>query len=95
MYARVTTGHIPPDRTDEAIRFLQDDVRQKLVRDPGFKGSMFLIDRQSGKAMTIGLRESEAFRSTTAAWAATTEELGSRLESRTEGEVVVAVTPER
>ena len=60
MYARVTTGQIPPDQIGDEVRRVPDDVRQSLAREPGFKGSMLLVDRQSGKVMTIGLWESEA-----------------------------------
>ena len=60
MYARVTTGQLPPDRIGEIARAMPDEARQALAREPGFKGSMFLVDRQSGKVMTIGLWESEA-----------------------------------
>ena len=60
MYARVTTGQLPPDRIGEIARAMPDEARQALAREPGFKGSMFLVDRQSGKVMTIGLWESDA-----------------------------------
>ncbi len=60
MYARVTTGQLPPDRMGEIARAMPDEARQALAREPGFKGSMLLVDRQSGKVMTIGLWESEA-----------------------------------
>ena len=60
MYARVTTVQLPPDRTDTSRPAMPDDVRQALAREPGFLGTFFLLDRQSGKAMTIGLWESEA-----------------------------------
>ncbi len=60
MYARVTTGHVPPERIGEVARGIPDDARQSLAREPGFKGSVLLVDRQSGKVMTIGLWESAA-----------------------------------
>ena len=60
MYARITTGHVSPERLGEVAGAIPDDVRQALAREPGFKGSMLLVDRQSGKVMTIGLWESEA-----------------------------------
>ena len=60
MYARITTGQVPPERIGEVAGAIPDDVRQSLAREPGFKGSMTLVDRQSGTVMTIGLWESEA-----------------------------------
>ncbi len=60
MYARVTTVQLTPDQLDTSRRAMPDDLRQSLAREPGFKGSMTLVDRQSGKVMTIGLWESEA-----------------------------------
>jgi heme-degrading monooxygenase HmoA len=59
MYARVTTVQLTPDQIDRSRPAMPDDVRQALAREPGFLGTMFLLDRQSGKAMTIGLWESE------------------------------------
>ena len=60
MYARVTIGQLPPERIGEIARAMPDEARQALAQEPGFKGSMFLVDRQSGKVMTIGLWESES-----------------------------------
>ena len=59
MYARVTSIHLTPDQIDTSGRGMPDDVRQALAREPGFKGAFFLLDRQRGKAMTLGLWESE------------------------------------
>jgi heme-degrading monooxygenase HmoA len=60
MYARITTGQVPAERIGEVAGAIPDDVRQSLAREPGFKGSLTLVDRQSGKVITIGLWESEA-----------------------------------
>ena len=59
MYARITSIQLTPDQIDTSPRAMPDEMRQALAREPGFLGSMTLIDRQSGKAMTIGLWESE------------------------------------
>ena len=59
MYARVTSIQLTPDQIDTSRRAMPDEMRQALAREPGFLGSMTLLDRQSGKAMTIGLWESE------------------------------------
>ena len=67
MYARITSIQLPLDQIDMSRRAMPDNIRQALAREPGFLGSMTLIDRQSGKAMTIGLWESEAAVQTSAA----------------------------
>ena len=59
MYARVTSIQLTPDQIDTSRPAMPDEMRQALAREPGFLGSMTLLDRQSGKAMTIGLWESE------------------------------------
>ena len=60
MYARVTTVQLPLHRADTARGAMPDEMRQALAREAGFLGATTLIDRQGGKAMTIGLWESEA-----------------------------------
>jgi hypothetical protein len=60
MYARVTTIQLTPDQINTPRPAVPDEMRQALAREPGFLGSMTLLDRQSGKAMTIGLWENEA-----------------------------------
>jgi hypothetical protein len=62
MFARVTTGQRSPERGDEP-RSPSDEVQAALARlaeEPGFKGTMFFLDRQTGKSLTIGLWETEA-----------------------------------
>jgi hypothetical protein len=65
MYARVTTLEGPPERMDDATRFVQEQVLPLLQQLDGFKGFIALGDRQSGKLLGVALWESEeAFRAT-------------------------------
>ena len=58
MHARVFTFQTRPNRTDDVAALLRDAATQ--LRDlGGFHEGMLLIDRQSGKGMTITLWENE------------------------------------
>jgi heme-degrading monooxygenase HmoA len=59
MYARVTTLEGPPERMDDATRFVQEQVLPLLQQLDGFKGFIALGDRQSGKLLGVALWESE------------------------------------
>ncbi len=59
MYARVTTVEAPPDRMDDATRFVQEQVLPQLQQLDGFKGIIALGDRQSGKVLGVAFWESE------------------------------------
>lgn len=63
MFARVSTYDGSPDKVEEGIQTVHEIFIQQ---EPGFKGAYFLVDRKSGRAMTITLWESEeAVRDTT------------------------------
>ncbi len=57
-YARVSTYEFPADRVAEAGPAFQDGVRN-LQGIEGITEALFLLDRSSGKAMTITIWESE------------------------------------
>ncbi len=59
MYARVTTLEGPPDRIDDGIRHVREQVLPQLQQLDGFKGFIALGDRQSGKLLGVALWESE------------------------------------
>jgi heme-degrading monooxygenase HmoA len=59
MYARVTTLESPPDRMDDATRFVQEQVIPQLRQLDGFKGIIALDDRQSGKLLGVAFWDSE------------------------------------
>ncbi len=63
MYARVTTLEGPPERIDEALRHVQEQVIPQLQQQDGYKGFIALGDRHSGKLRGLVLWENEeAFR---------------------------------
>ena len=59
MHARVTTLEVPPERTDDATRYLREEVLPQLGRMEGFKGFVGLVSRQSGKQLGVAFWESE------------------------------------
>ncbi len=59
MYARVISGKGDPDRLAKVVREQILPAAQKIE---GFKGLLYLADRQSGDGFTIALWESEAAR---------------------------------
>lgn len=56
MFARVSTYRGAPDRVENGIRQVEQTPIQEL---PDFKGAYLLVNRESGKAMTITLWESQ------------------------------------
>ncbi|MFQ6023328.1 MAG: hypothetical protein ACE5NW_11450 [Acidiferrobacterales bacterium] len=60
MYARVTTTQIKLDKLDEAQNMINDYLEPLLKDVTGFKNALWLIDRKTGKALTISVYETEA-----------------------------------
>jgi hypothetical protein len=50
-----------PQLIDDGLRYLREEILPTGKDDPGFKGLIALGDRNSGKALSITLWESEAF----------------------------------
>ena len=59
MFARVATYQGPPELIDEGIRIGKKQVLPQARQLDGFRGVYFLVDRHSGKHLTITLWESE------------------------------------
>ncbi len=59
MHARMTTLEGSPDRMDEGVRDIREDVLPQLQQHDGFKGFLALGDRRSGKLVGITFWESE------------------------------------
>jgi heme-degrading monooxygenase HmoA len=59
VYARVNILEGPPERMDDALRYFQENVLPNLQQMDGFKGTIALGDRQSGKTLGITFWESE------------------------------------
>lgn len=60
MYAIVNTRQIPSGQMDEVIRVARDQVAPIIREQRGFKGTLMLVDRNTGKLITIALWETEA-----------------------------------
>ena len=89
MYARITMLQGQPGKLDEGIRFFQDgDTQLRQVK--GYKGAWLFVDRQSNKAVTVSLWESEAD-STAYANSPLRQEVVSRLASLIVGEPTIGV----
>jgi heme-degrading monooxygenase HmoA len=59
MYARVSTIQSAADKIDEGIARLRETTVPAVKQIEGCKGIFSLIDRQTGKGITVTLWESE------------------------------------
>ncbi|HLW15967.1 MAG TPA: hypothetical protein VKV69_01215 [Actinomycetota bacterium] len=59
MYARLTTVQGKPEKIDDAIRVIENDVIPGSKVLPGFKNGYWLADRKSGKLLGLTMFESE------------------------------------
>ena len=59
MHARVTTLEVPPDRIDDAMRNVREQVLPQLSQMEGFKGFVALASSQSGRVQGVAFWESE------------------------------------
>ena len=60
MYARVVTGQYQSGKIDEGLQIFLNSILPAAKQQSGYKGGMALVDRTTGKAITIGLRETAA-----------------------------------
>jgi heme-degrading monooxygenase HmoA len=59
VFARVSTFRVPPNQVEEAIHYIRDQVLPGAQQMEGFEGPFLLFERDSGKALMVGLWESE------------------------------------
>ena len=59
MYARTTTVHADPQRIDEGIRYVRDEVMPTVQGMPGCMGLSMLCDRDSGRCIVTTSWDSE------------------------------------
>ena len=59
-YVRMTTLQADPSKVEEGIRFAHEQVLATMREQPGFEGMQLLIDRTSGKVISLNQWESEA-----------------------------------
>lgn len=60
MYARVTLAQLQPDKGNELLQFLRDNVVPAAQTQQGFKGLLLLTDENTNKGIAIALWETEA-----------------------------------
>jgi heme-degrading monooxygenase HmoA len=60
MHARVTGTQILPGKIDEAIGIYRDSVVPAAKEQKGFKGAYQLVDRSTGKSLSISLWDTDA-----------------------------------
>jgi heme-degrading monooxygenase HmoA len=60
MHARVTRFEDAPDKIDAGIVYIKDQVAPNAKQQRGFKKGYWLVDRATGKGLSITLWESEA-----------------------------------
>ncbi len=59
VFARVSTFRGDPGHIDQAINYIRDMLLPSVRPDEGLEGFYHLLERQSGKAISITLWESE------------------------------------
>ena len=59
-YVRMTTFQADPSKLEEGIRFGREQALATLRQQPGFEGTRVLVDRTSGKTISVTLWASEA-----------------------------------
>jgi heme-degrading monooxygenase HmoA len=60
MYARAVNIQFQPGKVDEASRIVKDSIVPAMKGQKGFKGQLLLVQRETGKAMSINLWETDA-----------------------------------
>ena len=60
MYARVTTVQASPDKVDANIQLYRDGVIPAAKRQKGFKSLHLLVDRKTGKSVSVAFWETKA-----------------------------------
>lgn len=59
MYARLTIMQVDTDRIDEGIEFYQESIVPAAKTQKGFRGIYLLVDRKTGKSISLTLWDSE------------------------------------
>jgi heme-degrading monooxygenase HmoA len=59
MFARVTTMNTTPERVDEGIAIYKKSVVPAARSQKGFIAAYLLVDRHTGKAMSVALWKTE------------------------------------
>jgi heme-degrading monooxygenase HmoA len=68
MHARVVKSQVPPDQVVECIRLWREAVAPSVRGQRGFRGARVLVQRESGRNMSVGIWETEADFGNTVSW---------------------------
>jgi len=60
MYARAVTIQFQPGKVSEASSIVKDSIVPAMKGQKGFKGQLLLTQKDTGKAISINLWETEA-----------------------------------
>jgi hypothetical protein len=89
MFARLVVLQGAPDRADDAIRFMEEQIVPRIKQQAGFQGGYWALDRSSGKAIGLTLWESEQAAADTEAF---TQRMQPEGEAATGGQLVSTET---
>src|SRR5918995_315569 len=59
MFARVSRYRGDPGQIDEGLNYARENILPRVQQVDGYEGVYYLVDRETGKALTITLWESE------------------------------------
>ena len=59
MFARLTSAHIKIERIDEFIKLYKESIVPAAKSQRGYRGAYLLVDRETGKRISITLWNSE------------------------------------
>ena len=59
VFARVSTYRGDPEQIDEGLNYARENILPRVQQVDGFEGVYYLVNRESGNALTITLWESE------------------------------------
>lgn len=59
MFARLTIAQVKTERVDEFIKIYKESVLPSAKSQEGYCGIYLLVDRKTGKGVSIGLWDSE------------------------------------
>ena len=59
MFARLTVVQAMPDKIDEVTKIFEESVVPVAKSQKGYKGVYLLVDRKTGKGVSISLWDSE------------------------------------
>jgi heme-degrading monooxygenase HmoA len=60
MHARVTSVSVQPDKVDETIRIYEASIKPAIMSQKGAQRVYLMINRASGKGISVTIWESEA-----------------------------------